>query len=257
MLHAAFRKRLVSVLLCLTATLSLGAAEKDSLTAPRILPGGGVADPAGKVGYFPSSGGGIVALDLDTGKRLWETKEANRPLLAAATRLYAQAPAGQNQMRVRTFDDRGKIVKESKTITFPDWVSIGVTYGRSFASTARLDGDRLLLIWQARAWYAGGARPTPDIERAARKQAEGVIRLDLAAGKVESLKGDQIPKGVPQAVPSDTGSARLGARTYSIMDQPIRGRPFQSRRLLQAKDADGKLLWEQEIAAPVHLLPLP
>src|SRR5262249_9105983 len=47
--------------------------------------------------------------------------------------------------------------------------------------------------WQARAWYAGGARPTPEIERRARKDAAGVARVNLENGRVEMLEPDKVP----------------------------------------------------------------
>jgi hypothetical protein len=39
-------------------------------------------------------------------------------------------------------------------------------------------------VWQANAFYAGGARPSPEIEAAARKEASGFARIDLQSGKV-------------------------------------------------------------------------
>src|SRR5258708_1768646 len=89
---------------------SLVAQEKKELTAPRHLPGGGVADPAGKVGFFPSKAGGIDALELASGKLLWSSKDADRPLVATADRLFAQAGTS-NQVRVLVLDTtkQGKI----------------------------------------------------------------------------------------------------------------------------------------------------
>ena len=53
---------------------------------PVILPGGGVADPAGRSGFFPNTTGGIDALDLASGKLLWQSKDGQGPLLATADR---------------------------------------------------------------------------------------------------------------------------------------------------------------------------
>jgi hypothetical protein len=75
--------RRLSPLLCglavlLLAARPLRAADDDKSTTPVLLPGGGIADPDGKVGYFPSVAGGIEAVDLATGKVLWDSREANR-----------------------------------------------------------------------------------------------------------------------------------------------------------------------------------
>jgi hypothetical protein len=227
---------------------------------PLVLPGGGVADAAGKIGYVPSKDGGIDAIDLGSGKIIWATKDANRPLLATAERLFAQAPVPgkANQVRIVVFDttDKGKKLQASEPLTFPDWVSIGVAHGRSFASTARLHQKKLLYVWQARGWYAGGARPTPEIEKAARKAASGVAQVDLDLKKWQDLQGEQIPKGTPQQVPADVQKAKVGQQTYVVMDRPG-PKTFQRLRSLRALDAGGAVVWEQEIAAPVILPPLP
>ena len=90
---------------------------------PVALPGGGVADPAGKVGFVPNPGGGIDALDLATGHLLWDTREAPRPLLATADRLFTQAPAGRAayQVWVVVLDTtrKGKRVLRSRPVAFP------------------------------------------------------------------------------------------------------------------------------------------
>jgi len=229
--------------------------------APVVLPGSGVADPDGKVAYVPNTGGGIDALDLATGKRLWQTNAAPRPLLATADRLFAEVPVkGKgHQVRIIVLDttQEGKKVLESQPVSFPDWVSVGVSHGRSFASSARTDGEGgLLLTWQARAWYAGGAAPPPEVERAARKSASGVARIDLKSGRVEALESNKIPKGTPQTVAAPPPSAKIGDRTLSIEDTPIPGRPFQQKRTLRAAE-NGKVLWQHEIAAPVFLPPPP
>ena len=255
-----FFLRLPLALLILIASGLHAPAQDAGGLAAVVLPGGGVADPAAKFGYVPSKGGGIDAIDLGSGKILWTTKEANRPLLATAERLFAQVPVPgkANQVRIVVFDatDKGKKLQVSQPVTFPDWVSVGVTYGRSFASTARLHPKKLIYVWEARGWYAGGARPTPEIEKAARKAASGVVQVDLPSTKWHKLDGDQVPKGTPAHVPGEVQKAKVGQQTYVIMDRPG-PKTFQRRRTLQALDARGTVLWEQEIAAPVFLPPLP
>ena len=81
------------MILCALALLSASSGlgqEKGALQLPRHLPGSGVADPAGKTGFFPNTAGDIDALDLATGKVRWTSKDANRPLLATDNRLFAQ-----------------------------------------------------------------------------------------------------------------------------------------------------------------------
>src|ERR1019366_7100571 len=111
---------------------SAAGQEKQEPQTPRHLPGGGVADPAGKTGFVPNPSGGIDALDLATGKLLWSSKDANRPLFATADRLFAQA-GSLNEIRVFVLDTKeGKRVVESAPIKMPYWVSVQTAYGLSF-----------------------------------------------------------------------------------------------------------------------------
>jgi hypothetical protein len=153
---------------------------------------GGIADGAGKRGYITGEKGGVEAVDLETGKTLWSSAAAQKPLALVGGKLLAQAQemGKPNQVRVITFDAEGGKVRESEPVVFPDWVVIGLTYGRSFTSRGEVQKGDLYLHWQARAWYAGGARPTPQIEQAARKNADGVARVNLETGKVEMLAKD-------------------------------------------------------------------
>jgi hypothetical protein len=256
-------QRLAPVMVLAMPLVGFGASEKASLVSPQVLPGGGVADPDGKVGYFPNTTGGIDTLDLASGKLLWSTQDANRPLLATNDRLYARAQVkdAANQVRVVVLDakQKGKRLLESKSVVFPGWVSVGVAYGRSFAATARLADGSLLLAWEARGWYSGGARPTPEVERAARKEASGVARIDLRSGQVEHVANEKIPKDMPPRVPGELRTAKVGDRVFAITDKSAANprQPFQRQRLLRAVDASGKVLWERAIAAPVFLPPRP
>ena len=83
MLHLLSRCFAVVLIVVLSPLVFLSGQEKKKATPAVLLPGPGVADPAGKVGFFPSTTGGIDALDLANGKLLWTSKDANRPLLAA------------------------------------------------------------------------------------------------------------------------------------------------------------------------------
>src|SRR4051812_44613133 len=71
----------------------------------------GVADVSGRTGFVQNSTGGIDALDLLTGDRLWSSDQARIPVLVVGDRLYGLLPLAPNQVRVVGFDllERGKI----------------------------------------------------------------------------------------------------------------------------------------------------
>jgi hypothetical protein len=221
-------------------------------------------DPASKVAYVPNKSNGIDAIRLDDGEVLWSVKDSGHPLLATEDRLFAWASGKANEMTVFVLDTtkKGKRLRESKPVKFPDWVSTGVTYGRSFVSTARLQGDNLFLPWQARAWYAGGAAPTREIMEAARKSAEGVARISIEDGSVEMMdraRAAKVGAPSPNGIPGELRDLKQGDHTYAVVEEAGRPQrfPLQLKRLLKAKDRSGKVVWEREIKAPVHLLPLP
>jgi hypothetical protein len=190
------------------------AGRVEDLPAP-ALPAG-VADAAGRTGYVPNAGGGIDALDLETGQVLWTSPQATKPLAVAGRRLVAQAPetGKANSVRIVVLDvtQKGKRVLQSDPVVFPDWVVVGTAHGRSFASAGRLHQGDLLLRWRAGAFYAGGAAPPPEVLRRARKSAAGVARVSLDTGRVEMLAPDKVP--APAAVKLPEGLEKVAARPH-------------------------------------------
>jgi hypothetical protein len=158
---------------------------------PIFLPAG-VAGPDKRAGYVSDTSGGIQALDLAQGEPIWRSQLAGRPLIVrehALVVLQLAVPDKENALRVALLDgnDQGKMLLASDAITFPDWVSATITTNESFGYSARLEGDDLLLEWEARARYRGGAPPPAYIQAQANKAAGGVARVDLKTGKVRML----------------------------------------------------------------------
>lgn len=155
---------------------------------------GGIADLAGRTAYLSNPHGGIDAVDLTTGDLLWDTSEAQRPLLLVGDRLYAQAGVKRNRLRILSFDltHRGECVLESDPLVLPDWVVAGDAPGHSFQARWRLDRHFLALDWKARSWHTS-PRATPEQQRTARREAAGKARFDLKAGRVETGPPDLTP----------------------------------------------------------------
>ena len=200
------------------------AAPAPEAKEPRATPyiPGGVADADGSKGFVVNANGVVTALDLETGKPLWESKTAGRPLVVAGGRAWVQARDKDkgNVLRVVGLAvDDGKPAVESDPITLPEWVSAveGHGAGRSFTSSACRDGGDILIRWQANAWYWGGAAPPPQVEKAARKQADGVARVNLGSGKVEMLDSDKAP---PPA-PADKGAAAVDVEVRADGKQKV------------------------------------
>lgn len=232
---------------------------QEKLLAPRTLPGGGILDPGEKAGYFPNPTGGIDALKLATGAVLWSSKEANRPLFATENRLYAMKGGG-NKIRIVALETgkAGRLLFESSPIPLPEWASVDVTYGRKFHAGARLSPTELFLIWEAQAFYAGGAAPPPELLERSRKNAKGVARIDADHGKVTPLSDKEIAAGkfFPLA---EQMMLIVGDFTFREEGDTAKkpANPQLQRRFVEALNPSMEVVWRREIAPQAVLLPLP
>ena len=148
-----------ALLLMVTAPMLAAPIGSSAWITPTLLPGG-VADAAGKTGFLANDKNAVEAVDLATGAVLWTAEVPGKPLIVAGNRLAVQVPLKGKGNGVRVvlldLDARGKQVGESEPVVFPDWVAVGLAGGRSFASSAKVHNNDLLLSWKASAWYWGG-----------------------------------------------------------------------------------------------------
>ncbi|HEX8142854.1 MAG TPA: hypothetical protein VF553_09680 [Pyrinomonadaceae bacterium] len=191
----------------------------DDQLKPIFLPAG-VAGPDKRAGYFADAGASIEALDLSDGKPIWRSEVAARPLIVDEKRLAAlRALKDQaNALQVVVLDcaDEGALLVESDLILFPEWVSAAVVTGEAFRYRVALEGNILLLEWEAHARYRGGAPPPRHIQAQATKAESGIAHIDLKRGKVKMLSAAgrsevELPPALQQASlfsyqmgPSDT-----------------------------------------------------
>ena len=173
----------------LITLLLVGAVGRAGDPAPGVTVIGGVADPPNKVAYLSDPVAGVVAVDIDSGKLKWESKEAACPVAALGKQIYALAAekGKRNAFRVVTLDagEKGKAVKKSDPVTLPDWADVGDANDRflppkTFHCKAELAGGSLTIRWQA------SSHPV-------RKFGFGEARIDLATGKVTTAPGKEIP----------------------------------------------------------------
>ena len=177
-------------LLLLTAMLAAEPAASATLVGHDV-----VVSPNAKIVYARAKAGGVEAIDAATGKELWTNKDAQH-IAGASDKMaigWTTDAKKPREFRVLLIDTAtGKTVAKSDAIELPDWATTAKVYGRSFRIGAQPDGDKVLLVWQANAFYAGGAAPPPEVEAAARKEATGVVTIDPASGKLAKL--DRKPK---------------------------------------------------------------
>jgi hypothetical protein len=160
-------------------------------TEPVFFPCG-VADPERRAGYV-ADGGGIVAVGLRDGRRLWRTDRAERPLISDGERLVAathQRAGGALRVVVLDGSRQGEPVLVSDPVVLQEWVRTATGRPERFCTNARAVGNRLQLQWEAHARYRGGAAPPAHVRREAARDAVGVVEIDLESGAVATLEVD-------------------------------------------------------------------
>lgn len=216
-----------AILLTTLSAVALTTCAVEPPAADAVPIGGGALVSAdAKFIFAPAKSGGIEALDLATGKVMWTNTDAKR-LAGASDKLvigWAGDEKKPNTFRVIVIDAAtGKTVTKSDAFEMPEWAATARTWGRSFRIAAHADAAPIV-VWQANAFYAGGARPTPEIEAAARKEAAGAVSIDLKTGKLAALdrkpKEDEFKPG-----PEGRVIARLGPYEFQAREMDPRPRP--------------------------------
>jgi hypothetical protein len=237
---------------------SADESEPAASSAFTVIPGG-IADAGGTVAYLANASEGIDAIDMSSGRPLWDTKQGVYPMALDGDWLIAKAPHGQakaNVMNVVVLDAAtGKKAGEARQIAFPDWISVDGGIGLKFDFAASVEGSDLTLVWLAERQFAGMVDKKAEAAAAstAHKVESGNATLNLETGAVEVNTDSvlRIPK-LPRAKPYyDVGDKRLNM-TESTEDVP--GGIRLIHRALNARDTrTGKPLWRHEIAGDVIL----
>jgi outer membrane protein assembly factor BamB len=243
---------------------------RNTVLAGDIFPGsdahwgkipGGVADADGKVVYLASSSDGIEAVDAASGRVIWESKEAQRPLAIDGQRLVAQVRHGQgkaNLLKIVVLDtSTGQVCSEPQTVSFPDWIAIDGGIGLTFASSATIDSDVMVLVWHANREYAGQVPLKPEEQLEMRKTESGTAQIDLKQG-VSTVSIDDYP--TPLKTPRPLPYYDVAGKRYSASDrqEKVPGGITIVHRLLECRDQQtGRPLWHHEIAGEVILSAIP
>jgi len=120
----------------------------------------------------------------------------------------------------------GESVREIGPMPVPEWAVAEWNRPEAFAAVARAREDGLEITWRAQRLYRGGAAPSAEVERAARADAAGRVRVDPSAGRLEALPAlgglDMLSETAQQtsevglAEPDVVAAARLGDRFYAL-----------------------------------------
>jgi hypothetical protein len=152
---------------------------------------GVIVDPDRSVVYLMNTQGGIDAVDLASGKLLWRTNRAAKPLLGHEELLVAQTepPVGQPFLRIALLNTR-EITADPRfvDITLPADVQATIDDGMesSFNAAARIDEGALVLSWRYTYRRITGPPPGPD-DQALDRTATGRVRIDIHTGQIDPI----------------------------------------------------------------------
>jgi hypothetical protein len=144
----------------------------------------GFADLAGVAG-FVCAADGIERLDLLTGRRVWSTGLARYPVGLWRAQLIALRGSIRDGLSVATLDAErpAAALISSAPVPIPPWAGAGPD---GLHLDTSIENEDLILAWEARKGYEGGAPPPPGIERAATRSTAGAARVSLITGEVKA-----------------------------------------------------------------------
>lgn len=173
------------------ATLSW--ATQSQIECTHLFPGA-VADERRGEGIFVSPEGGVQAVDLKSGAKLWASKEADWPLeIVAGALVAARLDRQANRTTIVTLSwEAGKLLTGSESaIPLPPWATPLFTYddGNQLQLESSAKGGTVTIRWAAKGISAGGRQLNPLLNK--QLQAHGRVQYDASKGSLEPLPSDQ------------------------------------------------------------------
>jgi len=224
---------LVAVFICTAGSIS--AAESNGKMHPAAsgfqLRPGVIVDAGRGVVFVMNRNRGIDSDDLSSGRVLWSTTIAAKPLLEFDDHLVAQAEAhnaGTLPVVVLNSGTGGEPVFEA-AVPLPAGVSafIDDRLGAQFSVTARTESAALFVSWHFKRTVVSGVY-RPGAPRT--QENRGAARIDLKTGQVHSLKPneleesrDQWPATVQHSLESGTLQAPPWRAGHFIVAAESRG----------------------------------
>lgn len=173
---------------------------------------GVIVDSKNLAVYLMKPDDGIDAVNLSSGKLMWSSKSASKPLLLDGRLLLALSESAEpdNRLCLSVLDtqDKGKLLHQS-IVHLPENVRVRIDngLGTSFAATARLEEGEAIVSWRYSRQLITGAAIPVDTNGT---DVDGTVRIDLKTGHAVSVsKGEvsqpaeiRLPKRVRRLVES-------------------------------------------------------
>lgn len=166
------------------ASAMLVMSNGNPLPDPSQLFPGAVATVDRSIGVFVQPSGGIQAVRLATGQKMWSSTSAQWPLEVLNNEVLAAAPIANqpNAFDIVALDlDSGAVQYTTESVELPAWAKATFGYSeqpgyRFDLSSELFDSNTVLLRWCARDWS----------DRQNRHRQVGIVQLDTQTAKIES-----------------------------------------------------------------------
>ena len=225
----------ITFLVLLLATGCAAAAERVRAESSRQaqirtsfeLGPGVIIEGHGPMTFVMRPSGGIEAVDAQSGKSVWSTNAAAKPLALLGSRLVAQAEATlPGVLPIVVFDTRDADTPALTTeVPLPAEVFafIDQPLGRFFAAQARADGGEVVVLWNYLEQEVTGVAPAPGTSPV-RRRFEGGARVDVATGEIHVLEGASTPASPLLPPPVQ----------HMVENRELRQPPWRAGRVLAA-----------------------
>jgi len=174
--------------LWMLAASAVGPAVPANAEPPSYFPAG-LTSGSGSVGCIRTLAGGVEALDLASGRRLWKSAAPSRALLIGSDGVFVLEERGGRKQLARYELRGGRPIKTWPCSELPAWASLAESgAGRSWTTfdvRAQRRGNVFEVGYEAQEHRATGIAPV-----AVGREAKGILRLDLSSGSSQHLPGE-------------------------------------------------------------------
>jgi outer membrane protein assembly factor BamB len=211
----------------------------------------GVADD--RLAVVGTRAGVLVALDPRTGVVRWRHGHGLRPCAVTAQAVVALRVDDPNAPAVVVLDSvDGREVWSARLPIVAEWARRAVARDPGSSLDCTVEGEQVVLRWQARTGYDGGAAPGARVLAEHSRQADGAVLVDLRSGSVHPAPpGDRTPpagaeEGADEpAVARDLAADVVEAGRAGGLRVELATPPASDTVVLRGvEEAGGTVVWE-------------
>ena len=149
----------------------------------------GVATPDGGTGFLAAPRDGVLAVDLDRGRRMWSAALAGQPLVATDGGVIVACPLAPGALALVLLDARDGGELGRCEVRFAGGVDVARMLAAGDLRPAVSEGS-VLVEWRAASKYEGGAPPPRFVEERAGRSRAGAFRCELGGERIEAEPSD-------------------------------------------------------------------